>query len=232
METYSWEYFSNDFLDILEKRFLDHIESLSPDHQPEITELSFDEVINVVYDECKASITDLSKNIASFIQIAKTYNLTPEKIEDRLKNERWSARQVNFTSIALDVFQVYEDSLRQNNQIDFQDMINLAIKTLNENKEFYHKEFYHNRYDHILIDEYQDISTQRYDLIRVILSKSEHCKLFCVGDDWQSIMGFSGSNLDLFTNFGDYFDHPAITLLGMNYRCCSWNELSMLQIHC
>jgi len=215
METYSWEYFSNDFLDILEKRFLDHIESLSPDHQPEITELSFDEVINVVYDECKASITDLSKNIASFIQIAKTYNLTPEKIEDRLKNERWSARQVNFTSIALDVFQVYEDSLRQNNQIDFQDMINLAIKTLNENKEFYH-----NRYDHILIDEYQDISTQRYDLIRVILSKSEHCKLFCVGDDWQSIMGFSGSNLDLFTNFGDYFDHPAITLLGMNYRCC------------
>lgn len=215
IETYNWEYYSQDFLKVLEDRFINQIENLSPNHQPEITEMSFEEIIQSVYEDCKASISDLSKNIAIFIQIAKTYNLTPEKIQNRLGDESWTARQFYFASLALDAFNIYEDSLRRNNQIDFQDMINLAIKTLKENNDFYK-----GRYEQILIDEYQDISTQRYDLIKVIMSKSENCKLFCVGDDWQSIMGFSGSNLELFTNFGDYFDNPAITLLGTNYRCC------------
>jgi len=44
--------------------------------------------------------------------------------------------------------------------------------------------------------------------------------LFCVGDDWQSILGFTGSDLDFFVNFGDYFDHPARTDLSINYRSC------------
>ena len=65
-----------------------------------------------------------------------------------------------------------------------------------------------NVYDNILIDEFQDISAQRYDLIQSLMSKNPNCKLFCVGDDWQSIMGFSGSNLDYFINFKDYFSHP------------------------
>ena len=92
-------------------------------------------------------------------------------------------------------------------------MINLAVDYLKENKEFYK-----DTYDHILIDEYQDISTQRYELIRELISKNNSCKLFCVGDDWQSIMGFAGSNLDFFINFDKYFPHPARTDLRKNYR--------------
>jgi len=52
------------------------------------------------------------------------------------------------------------------------------------------------------------------------MQKNEDCKLFCVGDDWQSIMGFTGSNLDFFVNFEKYFDHPARTDLTINYRSC------------
>jgi DNA helicase-4 len=69
-----------------------------------------------------------------------------------------------------------------------------------------------------LIDEYQDISTQRYEMITELMSKNSKCKLFCVGDDWQSIMGFAGSNLDYFINFNRYFSHPARTDLTKNYR--------------
>ena len=68
-----------------------------------------------------------------------------------------------------------------------------------------------NVYDHILVDEYQDISAQRLNLLKKLLDRNSKCKLFCVGDDWQSIMGFSGSNLNFFVNFSNYFDHPAIT---------------------
>jgi DNA helicase-4 len=75
-----------------------------------------------------------------------------------------------------------------------------------------------NVYDHILVDEYQDISAQRYKLIKELLDQNPKCKLFCVGDDWQSIMGFAGSNLEFFVNFEDYFDHPEITKISTNYR--------------
>jgi DNA helicase-4 len=52
------------------------------------------------------------------------------------------------------------------------------------------------------------------------MRKNDGCKLFCVGDDWQSIMGFSGSDLNFFVNFHEYFDHPARTDLSINYRSC------------
>ena len=94
-------------------------------------------------------------------------------------------------------------------------MINLAIDELHG-----HDSLFKNVFDHILIDEYQDISTQRSVLIKALMQKNEDCKLFCVGDDWQSIMGFTGSNLDFFVNFDKYFDHPARTDLTINYRSC------------
>ena len=215
IETFQWEYNSPDFLSRLEKRFMDLIENQSPDYQPELSQMPYEEIIRMTNYECKESIANLSKNVARFIQIAKTYNLTPEKIEHRLQTESWTGRQHAFTLLALEVFKRYEASLQRRNEIDFQDMINLAVKVLREDENFYK-----GKYTHILVDEYQDISTQRYELIQELIKKSEGCKLFCVGDDWQSIMGFSGSNLDLFTHFGEYFDHPAITLLETNYRCC------------
>ena len=120
-----------------------------------------------------------------------------------------------FAYIALDIYETYENELRDENKIDFSDMINLAVKELKESKELYK-----NSFDQILIDEYQDVSAQRYELIRELMRKNEGCKLFCVGDDWQSIMGFTGSDLDFFVNFGDYFDHSARTDLSINYRSC------------
>jgi DNA helicase-4 len=215
IETFNWEYNSPDFLSLVEKRFVDCIENQSPDYQPELSQMSFEEIIQMTNYECKESIANLSKNVARFIQIAKTYNLTPEKIESRLFIESWTGRQQAFALLALEIFKRYEASLRQRNEIDFQDMINLAVKVLRKDENFYK-----GKYTHILVDEYQDISTQRYELIKELMKKSEGCKLFCVGDDWQSIMGFSGSNLDLFTHFDHYFDHPTITLLETNYRCC------------
>lgn len=115
--------------------------------------------------------------------------------------------------MALVIYREYEKELRLTNEIDFSDMINQALVELEKNKSLYE-----NSFDHILIDEYQDISTQRYRLIKALMAKNHNCKLFCVGDDWQSIMGFTGSNLEFFVKFQDYFDHPARTDLSINYR--------------
>ena len=215
LETFNWEFIEPQFLENFQERLITILKKKYPPKEFVIDELYSDAIIEKVWKENKESIDDLSKNSAQFITIAKTYHLSPADIKNRLTTERWTGRQRAFAKIAVRLYEHYEGDLRLKNCIDFADMINLAIDELQSQDGLYK-----NLYDHILIDEYQDISTQRSDLIKTLMNKNEGCKLFCVGDDWQSIMGFTGSNLDFFTNFGNYFDHPARTDLTVNYRSC------------
>ncbi len=215
IETFHWEYKDPAFLEKFQERLLKTLQKKFPGREFTIVELNTDMIIKKVWRDCKESIDDLSKNVAQFIVIAKTYNLTPADIKNRLSSERWTPRQHAFADIAVKLYERYEEDLRIRNCIDFSDMINLAVKKLNTQENLYK-----NTFDHILIDEYQDINAQRYNLIKSLMAKNEDCKLFCVGDDWQSIMGFTGSDLDFFVNFEKYFDHPARTDLTVNYRSC------------
>lgn len=213
VETSHADYENNNFYKILEERFLKALKEKQPNEKFELNILSYEELVERVWEECKLFVKKIALNISKFIVIAKTYRLYPRDIENRLKKEIWSPKQTLFARIANIFYSKYQRELEKGNYIDFSDMINLAVDYLNENKEFYR-----DAYDHILIDEYQDLSTQRYELIRELMAKNENCKLFCVGDDWQSIMGFTGSNLDFFINFDKYFSHPARTDLAKNYR--------------
>ncbi len=215
VETRHYEFKGTDFEESLTEKMTNALKAKYPDKDFEFTPAPYEQLVNRLSAECKESVKGLSFNISRFMTIAKTYNLSPKNIEQRLLDGRWSAKQKKFSSIALDIYETYENELRNENKIDFSDMINLAVKELKENQELYKDSF-----DQILIDEYQDISAQRYELISELMKKNEACKLFCVGDDWQSIMGFSGSNLDFFVDFHKYFDHPARTDLSINYRSC------------
>lgn len=198
---------------LIKKRFIKTLHQKYPDHAFEITPLTYHELVEQVWTECKEFVNTLSTYISRFIVIAKTYRLYPTDINHRLKHEKWSPKQYYFAKIANIIYTKYQTQLALENSIDFSDMINRAVDYLREQNELYQ-----DKYDHILIDEYQDISTQRYDLIKELMNKNPNCKLFCVGDDWQSIMGFAGSNLDFFINFQNYFPHPARTDLTKNYR--------------
>lgn len=212
IETYAYEFRDENTDGLIKERLFTKLCEKFPGNKFVISSLSSDEIINDAWCS-KESIKTLPGNIATFITIAKTYNLSPEDVEKRLTNEPWRYKQRAFGKLALIVYKEYEKSLRSCNSIDFADMINLAVKLLKENAQLYA-----NVFDHILIDEYQDISPQRYELIKTLMSKNDGCKLFCVGDDWQSIMGFTGSNVDYFVKFDSHFDHPKRTDLIMNYR--------------
>jgi DNA helicase-4 len=213
IEMHSWEHKDGNFLEMLEKKFIQKFKEQYPSEKVKLERLGYSELVEKVWEECKKSTKALPLNVGRFIVIAKTYSLTPEMIVKRLKDESWTPKQEAFARIALKMYQLYEQELQMDNSIDFADMINLAVKELRERGELYK-----NEYEHILIDEYQDVSTQRYELIKELMSKSSDCKLFCVGDDWQSIMGFAGASLDFFVRFDKYFDHPARTDLSTNYR--------------
>ena len=105
---------------------------------------------------------------------------------------------INLFKIINKIYDLYKRTLKDNNSTDFSDMISDAIDKLKQKPAEY-------AYDYILIDEYQDITNIRYEFIQA-LKKVNNAKLLAVGDDWQSIYGFDGSDISLFTNFADLFD--------------------------
>ena len=213
LETSQADFERGVFYKVLGERFIKVLKEKQPNEKFNLSTISYNELVERVWEECKEFVKTISTNISKFIIIAKTYRLYPIDIENRLNKEKWSPKQTSFAKIANVIYAKYQKGLEKDNYIDFSDMINIAVDYLKSNKEFYK-----DVYDHILVDEYQDISTQRYELIKELMSKNKNCKLFCVGDDWQSIMGFAGSNLNFFINFDKYFLHPARTDLTKNYR--------------
>lgn len=113
-----------------------------------------------------------------------------------LRKKTDNPRTLLFLEIAEQVYHHYQSVLKQRNQIDFADMINDA--------HFYLQEIERQNiplpYKYIIIDEFQDIARQRFNLTKR-LSQITKAKVVAVGDDWQSIYAFSGSDITLFTRF-------------------------------
>jgi len=213
VETYTYEYGESnpeEFIELLKTRIVQKLQAKNGGSRSfEFAPKTYSEVVNIAWKSHKTPVDD----IVNFITISKTYGSTPETIAYRLVNEEWTNKQLTFGNLAAQVYSWYEKELQTSGRIDFEDMINKAIEALD------HDEcLYTDVYDHILIDEYQDVSWQRLLLIRKLLERNPGCKLFCVGDDWQSVMGFAGSNLDYFVKFEDFFGNPAVTEICTNYR--------------
>ena len=107
-----------------------------------------------------------------------------------------NARTLLFLDIAEQVYAYYQGTLRSRNEIDFADMINDAHFYLDKIE----KQGISLQYKYIIIDEFQDIARQRFNLTKR-LSEITHAKVVAVGDDWQSIYAFAGSDISLFTRF-------------------------------
>lgn len=147
----------------------------------------------------------LKKIIITFINLFKTNNYPIEKIIE-IKNKD----NKELLSIIIDIYFLYNQELKAINAIDFNDMINLATKEVENNKIFLN-------YKYIIVDEYQDTSYTRYQLIKAIINKTK-AKLIAVGDDWQSIYHFTGCNLDIFLNFEKYYGYTKKLYLTNTYR--------------
>ncbi len=108
------------------------------------------------------------------------------------------------------IYRDYVQYLREHDEIDFNDMINLATRYVAEGK-------YQNPYSYVIVDEYQDISKARYRLLRA-LRESRDYELFCVGDDWQSIYRFAGSDIGYILNFSQYWGASEESKIETTYR--------------
>lgn len=140
-------------------------------------------------------IARLTFLICHFINNFKTQGYKTEHF-DKFATETKNVRTKLFLDICRLCYLEYQQSLEETRSIDFEDMINESAEMIRRKK--IEKEQLNFKY--IIVDEYQDISRQRYNLVKEL---SELCdaKIAAVGDDWQSIYAFSGSVLPLFTRF-------------------------------
>ena len=170
-----------------------------------------------VLEKNKNKFNDLKKLIETFINLYKGRFVTNIKFKEFFyinKNNNYYIRKNNysFLIIAYSIYNIYEAELYSQRKIDFNDMINLATNTVKQNG-------VKNNYKYILIDEYQDTSFIRYELIKSI-KEVLNSKLVCVGDDFQSIYRFAGCDLDIFVNFEKYYGSVNVIKLEKTYRNC------------
>ncbi len=113
------------------------------------------------------------------------------------------------------VYERYQKKLKENNAIDFDDIINYTIKILKENVDVL--EYYSNKFQYILVDEYQDTNKSQFTLVTMLASK--HGNITAVGDNDQGIYSFRGADISNILNFERDFPGTKIIKLEQNYRC-------------
>lgn len=113
------------------------------------------------------------------------------------------------------VYALYQKHLKENNAVDFDDIINYTIKILTENTDVY--EYYTDKFQYVLVDEYQDTNKAQFMLISILASR--HGNITVVGDNDQGIYSFRGADITNILNFEKDFPGTKIIKLEQNYRC-------------
>ena len=181
-------------------------------------------IYSKVSDNDKNFGKEITNLLGTFINLCKSrqldYNAIVSIFTDKLRatNKFMHERQQIFLRFAIPILKKYDHTLKEKSEIDFNDMINRATDLIKVNKPEY-------TYQHIIIDEYQDISYSRFNLIKEIRELSG-ARLICVGDDWQSIYRFAGSDISLFSNFEKYVGKYEKLFIEQTYR----NSQSLVDI--
>ena len=191
----------------------------------ELKKFPIPEIVEKILNARK-NLESLHTQLTSFINRAKKQLVKPEELRKRaeLNSALLDDRLRNFMKIACRVYERYQNKLKEDKKIDFDDLLDEArdliektggtceIKVMGAQQPIKNIKY-------ILIDEYQDFSELFYRFVQVILKSSPDISLFCVGDDWQAINGFAGSDLKYFSQFKDYFpNNSRVAELLTNHR--------------
>lgn len=170
-----------------------------------------DDQKSLMKEVCKSMDVDTKvykeKMLLSRISAAKDELVTPDEMYTRANNDYTQMR-------IAEVYRVYEERLKKNNAVDFDDIINLTVELFEKNDDVL--DYYQERFKYIMVDEYQDTNTAQFKLVSLLARKYHN--LCVVGDDDQSIYKFRGANIRNILNFKEYFLEAEIIKLEQNYR--------------
>lgn len=183
----------------------------------EFNEIDYREVYRILLEnKTIKEWEDFIVLLKTFIELFKGNNYDENKFKEfydyvgGLKDSFSKDRTIAFLKIVEEIYNDYEAYLLKIKKIDFNDMINKASDCIVKNG-------LDLPYKYIIVDEYQDTSFTRYNLLRNICD-SIGAKIMVVGDDWQSIYSFSGCDVNIFTKFDNFFDVCETRYIEKTYR--------------
>ena len=162
--------------------------------------------------EQQGRIEPFTRLVATFLHHYKGAQLSADDVARRAARARNRLRAEAFLTVFIPVYERYQESLARKRQIDFHDMITNATEHVRSGR-------YRNRYGYILVDEFQDISDGRARLLKALLDTSDTAQLFAVGDDWQAIFRFAGSDIAIMREFTARFGEGERVKLETTFRC-------------
>ncbi|MBS1535260.1 MAG: UvrD-helicase domain-containing protein [Bacteroidetes bacterium] len=171
--------------------------------------LSFQEEFNGYLEYIK----DFVQQIMRITDMIKVENQSTEDVLEKARKDQHE-RIRNFYELAIPIVDEYMRYTVNKSYLDFNDLIATCASLYKNHDDILKK--YKAKYQYILVDEFQDVNNLQVDLIKLMLT--EQTQLFCVGDDWQSIYGFRGSNVDYIIDFEKHFPNSNIIKLDQNYR--------------
>lgn len=206
IETYSYEMKERTLL----RNLKDKLEAAGVVVKPK----SKDEIWKIIKDVAPDEVDGIIELFATFITLMKSNNYTVPEVRERNEttgDTLLKERNSIFLDLIEPLISSYQCLLNGRNEIDFSDMINHAAHLIRKNK-------YQAKFKYVIIDEFQDISIGRFRLVQAVLQQNPECKTFCVGDDWQSIYRFTGSDISLFRYFEKHFGYTEKSKIETTYR--------------
>ncbi|MEI7724651.1 MAG: ATP-dependent helicase [Bacteroidota bacterium] len=171
--------------------------------------LSYREEFNGYHEDVK----DLLHQIMRITDMIKVENFDPDEILQTADKDQHE-RVRNFYRLAIPILKKYKQYCVNKSYLDFNDLISECILLLKNQPDIANK--FRTKFEYILVDEFQDVNNLQVELIKLLLT--DHTQLFCVGDDWQSIYGFRGSNVSYIIEFEKHFPSSRVIKLNLNYR--------------
>lgn len=179
-------------------------------HGVKFKPVSPQELWSHVAAEGESVLDGLIELFETVINLIKSNGYTLDTVrQNNIDNSNRAANEM-LLSLVEPIYHAYVRYLQVHQEIDFNDMINVATQYVRQGR-------YSNPYRYVIVDEYQDISKSRYRLLKA-LRDSQDYELFCVGDDWQSIYRFAGSDIGFILNFSDYWGASEESKIETTYR--------------
>ena len=171
--------------------------------------LNYKAEFNGYHDDVK----DFVAQIMRITDMIKVENIDFDFVLENARKDQHE-RVRNFYELAIPIVKKYVDYCTNKSYLDFNDLISRSTSLFHNYEDIANK--YKSKYQYILVDEFQDVNNLQVELIKLLLT--EHTQLFCVGDDWQSIYGFRGSNVSYIVDFESHFPNSKVVKLNLNYR--------------
>lgn len=173
------------------------------------TSITYREEFNNYHEDVK----DFLRMVMRITDMIKVESLDLSEI--KLKAEQDQHERVrDFYKLALPLVEKYKEYCVNKSYLDFNDMISRTISLFKNHSDILEK--FKLKYRYILVDEFQDVNNLQVELVKMLLT--DDTQLFCVGDDWQSIYGFRGSNVSYIIEFEKHFANSSVIKLNLNYR--------------